>query len=40
MGGEGARMTANSSLKNNRSLLVKRKERAALEGSYSYISHK
>jgi hypothetical protein len=40
MGGEGAMMAANNSLKNNRSLLSKRKERTALEGSYSNIELK
>lgn len=40
MGGEGAMMAANNSLKNNRSLLAKRKETKALEGSYSNIQLK
>lgn len=35
MGGEGAMMAANNSLKNNRNLVSKRKERNALEGSYA-----
>ncbi|MDD7886611.1 hypothetical protein [Flavivirga sp. 57AJ16] len=37
MGGEGAMMAANNSLKNNRSLLSKRKEKSALGGSYSNV---
>ncbi len=40
MGGEGAMMAANNSLKNNRSLLAKRKETKALEGSYATIELK
>ncbi len=40
MGGEGAMMAANNSLKNNRSLLAKRKETKALEGSYAAIELK
>ncbi|CAH8281698.1 hypothetical protein EV196_104122 [Mariniflexile fucanivorans] len=40
MGGEGAMMAANNSLKNNRSLLAKRKETKALGGSYSTIELK
>ncbi|MFG6686312.1 hypothetical protein ACGK9U_07010 [Mariniflexile sp. HNIBRBA6329] len=40
MGGEGAMMAANNSLKNNRSLLAKRKETKTLEGSYSNIELK
>lgn len=40
MGGEGAMMSANNSLKNNRSLLSKRKENKALEGSYSNVKIK
>lgn len=40
MGGEGAMMAANNSLKNNRSLLAKRKETKALEGSYCNIGLK
>ena len=35
MGGEGAMMAANNSLKNNRNLVSKRKENKALEGSYA-----
>jgi hypothetical protein len=35
MGGEGSMMAANNSLKNNRSLVAKRKETKALSGSYS-----
>lgn len=37
MGGEGSMMAANNSLKNNRSLLTKRKEKKALSGSYSNL---
>ena len=37
MGGEGAMMAANNSLKNNRSLLSKRKEKSVLGGSYSNV---
>lgn len=37
MGGEGSMMAANNSLKNNRSLLSKRKEKSALGGSYSNV---
>ncbi|MDO7171934.1 hypothetical protein [Mariniflexile sp. AS56] len=40
MGGEGAMMAAMNSLKNNRSLLTKRKDNSALEGSYSNIELK
>jgi len=35
MGGEGSMMAANNSLKNNRKLISKRKERNGLCGSYS-----
>jgi hypothetical protein len=35
MGGEGSMMHANSSLKNNRKLISKRKERNTLSGSYA-----
>ncbi len=37
MGGEGSMMAAINSLKNNRSLLSKRKEKSALGGSYSNV---
>ena len=37
MGGEGSMMSANNSLKNNRSLLSKRKEKNSLSGSYSNV---
>lgn len=37
MGGEGSMMAANESLKTNRNLLAKRKERKGLEGSYAGI---
>ncbi|TGV03169.1 hypothetical protein [Flavivirga rizhaonensis] len=37
MGGEGSMLAAINSLKNNRSLLSKRKERSALGGSYSNV---
>ncbi len=37
MGGEGSMMAAINSLKNNRSLLSKRKEKGALEGSYANV---
>ena len=37
MGGEGSMMAANNSLKNNRSLLSKRKEKNSLSGSYSNV---
>ena len=37
MGGEGTMMAANNSLKNNRSLLSKRKEKNSLSGSYSNV---
>ena len=37
MGGEGSMMAANNSLKNNRSLLSKRKEKNSLSGSYSHV---
>lgn len=40
MGGEGAMMAANNSLKNNRSLLAKRNKTKALEGSYANIELK
>lgn len=40
MGGEGSMMAANNSLKNNRSLLSKRKEKGALSGSYANIKLK
>ena len=37
MGGEGSMMAANNSLKNNRDLVSKRKERGGLSGSYSNV---
>ncbi|WP_303317057.1 hypothetical protein Q4Q34_02835 [Flavivirga abyssicola] len=37
MGGEGSMLAAINSLKNNRSLLSKRKEKSALGGSYSNV---
>jgi hypothetical protein len=37
MGGEGSMMNAINSLKNNRSLLAKRKDKQALSGSYSHV---
>ncbi len=40
MGGEGSMAAANNSLKNNRSLLSKRKAKGALEGSYSGVELK
>jgi len=40
MGGEGSMMAANNSLKNNRSLLSKRREKNALSGSYSKLELK
>ena len=40
MGGEGSMMAAINSLKNNRSLLSKRKEKNALSGSYSHVGLK
>ena len=40
MGGEGAMMAANQSLKNNRSLASKRRENTALSGSYANIKLK
>lgn len=40
MGGEGSMMAANQSLKSNRSLLKKRKEKGALRGSYSNMELK
>ncbi|MBD0832442.1 hypothetical protein [Aestuariibaculum sediminum] len=40
MGGEGAMMAANSSLKNNRDLVSKRKESKALQGSYANVNIK
>ncbi|MBD0825254.1 hypothetical protein [Aestuariibaculum marinum] len=35
MGGEGAMIAASNSLKNNRNLVSKRKDKKALEGSYA-----
>ncbi|KJD33451.1 hypothetical protein PK35_06235 [Tamlana nanhaiensis] len=35
MGGEGSMAAANNSLKNNRKLLAKRKDKKVLSGSYS-----
>jgi len=40
MGGEGSMAAANNSLKNNRSLLSKRKEKEALSGSYANVKIK
>jgi len=40
MGGEGSMMAANQSLKNNRKLTTKRKEKGVLSGSYSKIQLK
>ena len=40
MGGEGSMMAAINSLKNNKSLLTKRKEKGALSGSYSNLKLK
>ncbi|XMO87303.1 hypothetical protein AAFN75_03245 [Algibacter sp. AS12] len=40
MGGEGSMMAANNSLKNNRSLTSKRREKGALGGSYANIGLK
>lgn len=40
MGGEGSMMAANNSLKNNRSLVAKRKEVNALSGSYASVQMK
>lgn len=40
MGGEGSMMAANQSLKNNRALVVKRKENRALSGSYANLEIK
>lgn len=40
MGGEGSMLHAIKSLKNNRSLLSKRKEKGALSGSYANIKLK
>lgn len=40
MGGEGSMGAANNSLKNNRSLLSKRKEKSALSGSYANVKVK
>lgn len=40
MGGEGSMMAANNSLKNNRSLVAKRKETKALSGSYANVKIK
>lgn len=37
MGGEGSMMAANNSLKNNRALVSKRKEKSGLVGSYSNV---
>lgn len=37
MGGEGSMMNANVSLKNNRNLLSKRKEKNSLSGSYANV---
>ncbi len=37
MGGEGSMMAANNSLKNNRNLVAKRKEKKALSGSYANL---
>ncbi|WP_338357033.1 hypothetical protein [Yeosuana marina] len=37
MGGEGSMMAANNSLKNNRNLVAKRKEKRALSGNYSAV---
>ncbi|WP_339917394.1 hypothetical protein [Yeosuana marina] len=34
MGGEGSMIAANNSLKNNRNLVAKRKEKRALSGNY------
>jgi len=40
MGGEGSMAAANASLKSNRSLLAKRKDKNALSGSYANIELK
>ncbi|WP_298554798.1 hypothetical protein [uncultured Algibacter sp.] len=40
MGGEGSIMAANNSLKNNRCLLSKRREKGALGGGYANIELK
>ncbi|WP_405296567.1 hypothetical protein [Algibacter sp. Ld11] len=40
MGGEGSMMAANQSLKNNRNLTAKRKEKGVLSGSYANIELK
>ena len=40
MGGEGSMMAAINSLKNNRSLVSKRREKGALSGSYANIKLK
>ncbi|MFI1745551.1 hypothetical protein [Thalassobellus sediminis] len=40
MGGEGSMAAANNSLKNNRSLLSKRREKGALSGSYAHLKIK
>ncbi|OEK09107.1 hypothetical protein A8C32_14585 [Flavivirga aquatica] len=40
MGGEGSMAAANASLKNNRSLTAKRKDKKALEGSYAGVELK
>jgi len=40
MGGEGSMMAANSSLKNNRSQLSKRKDKKALIGTYANVELK
>ncbi|GFZ80573.1 hypothetical protein GCM10011531_08340 [Aquaticitalea lipolytica] len=37
MGGEGSMMAANNSLKNNRNLVSKRKEKRSLSGSYTDV---
>lgn len=40
MGGEGSMAATNNSLKNNRNLLAKRKDKKALSGSYAKIERK
>lgn len=40
MGGEGSAMSANTSLKNNRSMLKKRKDKSVLGGSYAHVELK
>ncbi|MCB4808673.1 hypothetical protein LG651_10470 [Tamlana sp. 62-3] len=40
MGGEGSMAAANNSLKNNRNLLAKRKDKKALSGSYCGVEMK